>query len=108
MSIVACEHEFAEKKKCEHAFAEKKNVIGDDHDADNAVNVDDGGELDQYDDDDVVWQPADTHVDATDEHHGAGKEAPKKKVEFCSLGLVGKEYISKSCIYMYIIIPGNL
>ena len=53
--------------------------------------MDDGGELDQHDDDGVVWKPADTHVDAADEHHGAGKEAPKKKVEFCSLGLVGKE-----------------
>ena len=38
----------------------------------------------------VFWQPADTHVDATDEHDGAGKKAPEKQVEFCSLGLVGK------------------
>ena len=76
---------------------EKKNVfdnfvIDDDHDADNAANVDDGGELD----DGVVWQPADTQEDAADEHHGAGKKAPKEKVELCSLRLIGNECILKS------------
>ena len=36
----------------------------------------------------IVGAPADTHVDAADEHDGAGKKAPEKQVEFGSLGLV--------------------
>ena len=36
----------------------------------------------------IVGAPADTHVDAADEHDGAGKKAPEKQVEFGSLRLV--------------------
>ena len=44
-----------------------------------------------------VWAPADTHVDAADEHDSAGKKAPEKQIEFGSLRLNILEFEEQNC-----------